>query len=72
MIGMGAFCVGCKTKNSTGIRTAADLEEQYPEGCFVCSRAKSEGTRSALRAKIQSLGYAFVDMEDQPIVDPSP
>jgi len=70
MNGMGAFCICCKTKVSTGIRTGDDLLEAYPMGCHACSTAtgtKAEITRATLKETIAAKGHAFVDMEGKPL-----
>jgi len=70
---MGAFCVGCGTKNASGTETGDELLVRFPQGCHVCSRAhvgpkiKYELTHSNLAAKIKELGYAFIDMEGEPL-----
>jgi len=68
MNGMGAFCICCGTKVSTGIRTAEDLASAYPTGCYCCATAKSDTTRATLAKMIKEAGYAFVDMEGNPLI----
>jgi len=75
--GMGAFCVGCKAKNASGTMTGDELLIQYPNGCHYCSNAfvgppaKAAKTRSDLAAMIKDLGYAFLDMEGDPLLPTS-
>jgi len=68
--GMGAICVLCGTKNSTGVRSYEDLKQQYPNGCHVCSRGTRD-TPQRLKEKCDELGYDFVDMRGHPIL-PTP
>jgi len=64
---MGAFCVSCGTKNMTGFQTGDQLLVRYPNGCHMCSRNTRKGTNIKLAELIEKLGYAFVDMEGQPL-----
>jgi len=64
---MGAFCVSCGTKNMTGYQTGDQLLVRYPLGCHMCSQNTRKGTNTKLAAMIEELGYAFVDMEGQPL-----
>ncbi len=64
---MGAFCVECGTKNMTGFQTGDQLLVRYPLGCFYCSQNTRRGTNTKLAERIKELGYAFVDMEGEPL-----
>jgi len=64
---MGAFCIACGTKNMSGFQSGAQLLKRYPTGCHACSHG-TEGTRTALKEMIEEHGYAFVDMEGEPII----
>lgn len=73
-VGMGAFCIGCGAKNATGTETGTQLLQRYPNGCHYCSRAMGTGpnsgeiTRATLKEMIAEKGYAFVDMEGNPLI----
>lgn len=64
---MGAFCISCGTKNMTGFQTGDQLLKRYPLGCHLCSQNARKGTNIELAKMIAELGYAFVDMEGQPL-----
>jgi len=70
MIGMGAYCICCKTKNASGTETAEELLVRFPRGCHACSTAtgtKADITREVLKETIAEKGYAFLDEERRPL-----